>query len=367
MTTPLRLLACCLLFVSGLAAQSSDSSQAPGRWKYLLLADFYYAYDFGQPSSLFRQEAFCSYNRHNLPSLNAGVAKISYQAPRFRFHLGALGGTYSSDNYAAEPGLLKHLFEGQIALKLAAKKDIWLHLGAFPSHIGFESALATDNHTLSRSLLAENSPYFLSGAQVRYNHPQNWQFALLLLNGWQRLRWRNDQRIPSLGTQIAKQNDHWQWNWSSFTGMFDPDSLQLWRSFHNFYLIYQPQTNIWLTFGFDVGWQQQINRWAGWYSPVIIARYQANNLWAIAGRAEYYHDPQAAHLRFSSPGGFRAWGYSVNADRKVGKAGLCRAEVRYLSSPNSALNPQTNNPRQNLSAMLSLVIRLEDELRLRSN
>lgn len=361
----LRLLAFCFLLASTTQAQTADSAQAASRWQYLLLADFYYGYDFGQPNNLLRQEAFCNYNRHNLPALNAGIAKLSYQAPRFRFHLGGHVGNYSSDNYAAEPGLLKHLFEGQIALKLAAQKELWLHLGAFPSHIGFESALATDNHTLSRSLLAENSPYFLSGAQIRYNHPQNWQFALLLLNGWQRLRWRNDQRIPSLGTQIAKQNDRWQWNWSSFTGMFDPDSLQRWRTFHNFYLIYQPQPKVWLTLGFDVGWQQQTDRWALWYSPVLIGKYQPNERWAIAGRAEYYHDPNAAHLRFSQPNGFRAWGLSLNADRKWGKAGLCRAELRYLNSPNAALNPNSNNQRQNLTALLSVVIKLEDALKLR--
>jgi len=355
------LIICLGLFTKGLVTRPTDSNQYQGRWNYMLLADFYYAYDFGKPATTIRQEAFCSYNRHNTPALNAGIAKLSYDAQQFRFRLGAVAGTYSADNYANEPSLLKHLFEAQAALKVSRSHDLWLHLGAFPSHIGFESALANENHTLSRSLLAENTPYFLSGAQLRYNHTKQWQFALLLLNGWQRIHWRNDQRLPSIGTQIMRQTERLQWNWSSFTGRFDPDSLRLWRSFHNFYLIYQPQPKIWLTFGLDVGWQEQPNGWAQWYSPVIIARYKSDRPWSFAGRVEYYHDPMAAHLRFSAPVGFKAWGGSVNVDRKVGPAGLLRAELRYLHSPNNALNAQSANRQRNLTAMVSLVIRLEND------
>lgn len=355
-----RVLIVSCLVTGMLHAQPSDSVKEPkSHWEYLLLADFYYGFDFARPASDFRQAAFCSYNRHHTPALNAGIAKISHYQQRFQLHLGVLGGTYSTDNYANEPGLFKHIFEANVAIKLLPQKNLWLRLGAFPSHIGFESAIANENHTLTRSLLAENSPYYISGAQLRYETRTDWKFALLLLNGWQRLHWPNNQRRPSWGTQVQRTTAPFTFNWSSFTGTIDPDTAQQLRSFHNFYSIFNIHRKWQLTLGFDLGWQQQAQRWSQWYSPVGIVRYQANSHWGFAGRTEYYHDPHAAQLRFTTPNGFTAWGFSANVDRNWSGAGLLRAEIRYLYSPNAALNPLSRNQRQNLTMMLAAVVRLD--------
>ncbi|OQW43057.1 MAG: hypothetical protein A4S08_10190 [Proteobacteria bacterium SG_bin4] len=69
-------------------------------------------------------------------------------------------------NYAAEPGILGNLYEGNVGLKLSGSNNLWLDIGVFPSHIGFESAVGKDNWTLTRSLVAENTPYFESGAKI---------------------------------------------------------------------------------------------------------------------------------------------------------------------------------------------------------
>lgn len=352
----------CLASFQG-RSQTADSAVAKTKhWHYLLLGDLYYGYDFAQPAGNKRQEAFASYNRHNQLALNAAIAKISYISPRLAFHLGAVGGTYSRDNYANEPGLLKHLFEAQVAIKLLSQQELWLHAGVLPSHIGFESALATDNHTLSRSLLAENSPYYSSGLQLRYAHPKHWQFSLLVLNGWQRLRFDPQQRIPALGTQLTRETDQWLWNWSTFTGWVDPDSLGLWRSFHNFFVQRSIHAQWHFTMGFDIGWQKMPAQWAVWYSPVGILKFQPNKQWAAAGRLEYYHDPQAANLRFNSPSGFSAWGLSANVDRKTGRKGLLRAEIRYLLSPSNSLNSLSSNQQSNLTALIAAVLKLDGDL-----
>ncbi|WP_133272779.1 outer membrane beta-barrel protein [Hymenobacter radiodurans] len=40
--------------------------------------------------------------------------------------------------------------------------------GIFTSHLGFELALSKDNWTLSRSLMAKNSPYYEAGVRITY-------------------------------------------------------------------------------------------------------------------------------------------------------------------------------------------------------
>ena len=61
--------------------------------------------------------------------------------------------------------------------------------GIFTSHIGFESAVSKDCWTLTRSILADNSPYYESGARLTYTSNNNkWLISALALNGWQRIQ-----------------------------------------------------------------------------------------------------------------------------------------------------------------------------------
>ncbi len=46
-----------------------------------------------------------------------------------------------------------------------------------PSHIGFESAVGSDCWNLTRSILAENSPYFESGIKLNYTNKKQDVYA----------------------------------------------------------------------------------------------------------------------------------------------------------------------------------------------
>lgn len=82
--------------------------------------------------------------------------------------------------------LLQHIYESNIGISLNKKNNLWLDAGIFGSHIGFESAISKDCWTLTRSLFAENSPYYLSGTKLTYNPNEHWEFAVIICNGWQR-------------------------------------------------------------------------------------------------------------------------------------------------------------------------------------
>lgn len=224
-----------LISYSGIA-QQLDTLEKPGVIKLLVFSDVFYVYDFGKPMANQRQAFFYNHNRHQEVNLNLGLLSFSLEQKRYRANLALQTGTYANDNYEAEPGLLKNIFQANIGISLNRENSLWLDAGIMPSHIGFESAISADNYTLTRSILAENSPYFLSGVKLTANLIEKWEMAVLMVNGWQRIQKLTGNSLPSFGTQINyHSSDKFQINWSTFIGTDDPDSTRRMRYFNNFY------------------------------------------------------------------------------------------------------------------------------------
>ncbi|MFZ1396955.1 MAG: outer membrane beta-barrel protein, partial [Candidatus Promineifilaceae bacterium] len=111
----------------------------------------YYVYDFGNPENHTRPNFLYSYNRHNEVNLNFGYLQVAYDDNKVRGKLALMAGTYSNANLAAEPGVLKNLFEANVGVKLSKKKNLWVDAGLFASHIGFESAVGANCWNMTRS------------------------------------------------------------------------------------------------------------------------------------------------------------------------------------------------------------------------
>ncbi len=203
-------------------------------------AEAYYQYDFNKPLDNNRPGFIYSHNRHNEFNLNLGFIKANYSAERVRANLALAAGTYMNANYAAEPGVLKNIYEANAGVKISKKKNLWLDAGIFGSHIGFESATSKDCWNITRSILADNSPYFEAGAKITYSSDNSkWLLSGLALNGWQRITRVSGNSLMSWGTQIQfKPSDKVLLNYSTFIGTDKPDSARLSRLFHN---IYGPQ------------------------------------------------------------------------------------------------------------------------------
>lgn len=113
-------------------------------------------------------------------------------------------GSYMNANYAAEEGVLKNIYEANVGVKLSKTKNLWIDAGILPLHIGFESAIGADCFTLTRSMMAENSPYFETGAKLSYSADNGkWDMAILVLNGWQRMQRVEGNTTPAFGHQLT--------------------------------------------------------------------------------------------------------------------------------------------------------------------
>jgi hypothetical protein len=306
-------------------------------WQFSGYVETYYLFDFNKPTDNYRPGFVYSHNRHNEVNLNLGFLKASYTASQVRANLAFMAGTYANANLSAEPGVLRNILEANAGVKLSKTKNLWIDAGVFNSHIGFESAIGKDCWNITRSIQADNSPYFESGAKISYTtQDEKWFVSGLLLNGWQRIQRSNGNSTPAFGHQLTfKPNDKITLNSSSFIGSDKPDSLRQMRYFHNLYGIFQISPKVSLIGGFDIGAEQKFKEsstYNTWFSPILIARLAVSEKIAIGLRGEYYQDVHGVIIETGTRNGFQTFGFSVNLDLALQDNFLWRVEARSLNS-----------------------------------
>lgn len=272
-----------------------------------------------------------------------------------------MGGTYAQYNLAAEQGLLKNIFEANVGVKISNKNNIWIDAGIMPSHIGFESAIGKDCWNLTRSILAENSPYYESGIKLSYTTSnEKLYLAAMYLNGWQRIQRVLGNQSPAFGTQLTyKPNSKITCNWSTFAGNDLPDSLSQKRFFNNFYGQIQLTEKLGITAGFDIGMQQvtkDTSEYNTWYSPVLILQYKPTSKIRIAARGEYYSDKNGVIIATNTVNGFQTLGYSINFDYLPTDHVMFRIEGRGLSSKDQIFLLDNKSNKANYFLTSSLAI-----------
>jgi hypothetical protein len=297
----------------------------------------YYGYDFNKPADNNRPGFVYSHNRHNEVNLNLGFIKGSYDNGTVRANLAFMAGTYTNANLAAEPGVLKNIYEANTGVKLSKASNLWLDVGIFSSHIGFESAVSKDCWVLTRNIASENTPYYESGAKLSYSTPDGkLTAAALYLNGWQRMTRQNGNSQPAGGLQLTwKPTGTLTLNYSNYLGTEGADSARVRRLYHNLYGIFQLTERFGLTLGFDYGTQQKEKGGESHnevIAPVILAQYKIGDQWAVAGRFEYYEDKHGMIIATGTQNGFKTKGYSMNVDYAPVSSVAIRLEGKLYDS-----------------------------------
>jgi hypothetical protein len=304
--------------------------------------DTYYAYDINQPRAKEKLPFMYNYNRQNEFAINIGLlrAKIEYQNTYASIAFQA--GTYVEDNYKNEA--TKFLNEAFIGVFLDKEKKSTIEIGILPSYIGFESATTASNLNVTRSILAENSPYFMTGLKYGYKPNDRWNFAFFVTNGWQRIQKAKTDIPPSFGSQIQyRPSESSLLNWSTFAGVETYSNHNGLHLFSNFYWD-KTWNKKWRTIsGFDIGTQNRdaINESNGnWMSLAVITQYIISSKWQLANRIEYYKDKKNVIITTSLP--FEAYGTSLNLDYIINSKVKYRMEARYMKSDDTIF-PRTND------------------------
>lgn len=349
-----------ILFTISLNAQDSLWLSKP-KVDFSGYIETYYSYDFNKPETGIRQPFLYNFNRHNEFNLNLGLAKVAVSNSKYRANFALQTGTYVSDNYAAEDEELRFINEANLGISLNNKNNLWLDAGILPSHIGFESAIGANNQNLTRSLLAENSPYFLTGAKLTFEPNAKWLLSFSVLNGWQRIKRLQNNSLLSFGTQIVyKKSENITFNWSTFVGSESPDLDRKMRYFNNWYSQVKVSDKFNFTAGFDLGFQQRAKNskaYYAWYSPVLISQYQISSKWSSALRLEYYSDKYNVIVNpISVLTPFEVSGSSLNFDYSPFKMAKIRFEARYLNASEAIFARITSFKEDNLAVTTSFSI-----------
>ncbi len=349
-----RIILVFFLLQSNFIFSQKDNSS---KWSFSGYGEIYYSYDFAKPANHDKASFIYNHKRHNEFNTNLLLAKVNYFDKNTRATLGVMAGNYAQYNLSAEPNWAQFIYEANMGIKLSKKTNLWLDVGIMPSHIGFESAISADCWTLTRSVLAENSPYYETGVKVNYtNKNEKLLLNFFILNGWQKIQRPDSIQTPALGIQVNyKANENTTFNYSNFIGSDKPSSKNATRLFHNFYMQYEPNKKFGILAGFDIGTEKNIaQKWNTWFAPIILLKHTINDKWKMAFRQEYYNDSKQIIVTTNTVNGFVISGSSLNIDYTIRENVQWRTEGKMYQSKDNIFQ---NNLRKNFSITTNLTVR----------
>lgn len=314
-----------LLYSNPALAEIKDSS---GKFSLGAFIDTYYSCDFNNPFDMNRVYTTQPL-RHNEFNINLATIDLKFNDEDIRSRLALHTGTYVDSNYAAEPQLLKNIFEASAGFKV--RDNIWIDAGIFPAHIGFESAISKDNWSYSRSLIAEYSPYYEAGVKLSAAFNDNFSGQFLLLNGWQNIKETNNSKAVGIQLQF-KPLENLTLTYNNFFGNEMPDNAPELRFFNNFIVQYSPFENLDTALAFDIGVQNRKNADV-WHGTSLQAKYKLiPDLLSFTVRGEYYNDKNQVIVSTKTANGFQVYGASANIDYNIFQNLVWRTEGRILNS-----------------------------------
>lgn len=354
-----------LLISNECFTQSSDEIHIDSSLTISGFIETYYGYDFQEPNNKRRPDFLYNHVRHNEVNLNLGLVKLSYNKEQIRGNFGLMVGNYVTENLSAEPLAMRNIYEAHVGVKLLKKHNFWVDVGVMESNLGFESVIGAKNWMMTRSLLAESSPYYLNNVKLTYaTKNDKWMVAGLFSNGWQVMVDGN----PSFGHQVQwYPNKKWTINSSSFIGRVNLPTNSTYiigeivqRYFHNFYIKYDGE-KFGIIFSADAGMDQKIqgiSTDSEWFGSAVVTRLKLSDKFAVSARGEFLYDPGNSIVLSPNFNSFLNIGTSLNFDYQIHDLVLWRIEGRAFSSENAIYryNGQPTTSNYYIGSSLSLMI-----------
>lgn len=325
--------------------------------------DGYYTYYTGD-AKLGNRPYAVSHSRDNEFNVNVACLDVNYLSKHARGRFMPAFGTYMAANYAAEPAGLQNIMEAWAGLKLSPKREIWLDMGIFGSPIMYESPLAGQNLLLTRSLGAEYSPYYLSGARLSIPLNPKYTLKLYVVNGWQQIADVNTDKSAMAQLEI-RTSKQWLVNinlWAGNEANLGTSVLRT-RYFADFYAKYAPhgsriEASASSYYGVQktkIGGLEEVN----WFQANVALKYAITKAYSIAARAEYFSDPESIIVQtITNDDSFYCRGLSLCFGYQLSPKAQFRIEGRNYSSYGAVFLDKNNNPVKN-TALVAGSISLE--------
>ncbi len=300
--------------------------------------DTYFAWDFGQPDA-FDRPYTTQPARHDEFNVNLAFVEARLSGEKVRGRVALQAGTSVQANYAGEPNvgnvsgddLARIVQEAWVGVRVSPK--VWVDGGIYLSPIGWEGFISWDNPTYTRSLLADYTPYFVTGAKVTWAASSKVTAQFHVVNGWQIVSENNPDK-----SVIARLD--WQATpklalaYAFYAGNEQLDTLPARTRYYNQLLAKVSAGHGWDFWGtVDVGVQTVPDAASQtWYGAVIIGRKALSGKVAVVGRVEGHSDRDQVLILTGTPDGFRTIGGSIGVDVQPEEYLKWRTELRGFTS-----------------------------------
>lgn len=303
--------------------------------------DGYYAYDFGRPINIDRALTTQA-ARANEFNVNLAFVDATLSGQRVRGRLAIQFGTAVQANYGPEPrvgafsgpDVSRFIQEATAGYQVAS--NLWIDGGVFFAPFGSENWISRDNWTYTRSLIADNSPYYESGVKATWQATKQILAQLHVINGWQNISETNSSK--ALGARVDyTPNGRVILSYDAFVGNEAPDTAaSRLRVFQEVVAQAALTPRFGLRLTYDWGFQRRApaagsGTWSGF---AAVARYQTSDRTALAARIEGYSDPEQIIVATGQAYGVHATGGSLTFDVSPQAKLLWRNEARLLSAAN---------------------------------
>jgi hypothetical protein len=291
---------------------------------YGAFIDSYIAHDFNHLPSRYRAYSTQPYYSDE-GALNLGFVEAALDSESYRGRVAFQYGSSVVENYARESHLWwRYVQEAYGGIKIDRKLSI--DAGVFLSHIGTESWISRDNIALSRSLIADYSPYYESGVRARYAFSDMSIGELYIVRGWQNI---SNVEDPAVGTRWTRRfANRVTLAHSSFVG-----NQHGMRIFNAPSISYTVSARVKVIGEYDVGFQERrADTSAWWHGWALTVGFTQNSTLSWGVRAEYFSDPHQVMVTTLSQRRFQTFGASINLDMTVVSGLIWRNEYRALMS-----------------------------------
>jgi hypothetical protein len=288
--------------------------------------DVYAGLDPGSADDRRRPPFLYSHARNGGVAINLAMLGAEIEEESVRAAAKLMAGTFAQDNQGFEEPGMQYVYEARVGARIAGRT--WVDAGVFPSHLGAESAIGLANPTLTRSLTAENSPYYLAGVKLGIAVGDRLELGVVAANGWQRIVQTDPLGIGGGSWVTYRASDAVAVNWSTWVGLEQPSGeVRLFSDLYTTVTLDRVDLIAW----FDVGTQAG-RVWAGgnlqsrvWLLPDL----------GLVGRVETYVDPDGVVVTVDDAG-VRLVGGSVGVDVRVPSPeavqSMWRTEYRVLAA-----------------------------------
>jgi hypothetical protein len=315
---------------ASIVASSSARAQDGLQVSVSAMADIAYSIT-AQPLSGHQRSYTTQPSRDREIGLMLGLVRADAVAPWYRARLGLQTGWFPVANYLGRDADWRHLHEANIGIRVL--DSVWLDVGVMPSHIGYESMVPRTNIVLSRSLTADNTPYYETGGMITWRPTATVQISGLLLNGWQRIVDNNGDLAIGTRVFVAPTSDLGI-AWSTYVGNDQPSPLTPRLRYHNNAWVEWKATPALTFVGLmdlclqDQGQGGMDRQW----SLAGIAAWRAWSGGTVAVRAERYDDADRLFVTTPSGAPARITGLSCNIDHTLTTEITVRAELRHFDA-----------------------------------